>query len=135
MVTVLGIALGWWTWQIKLVRDRKEMLPQIRERGGLLYSRGFASVPGSGDPAIPIWRRWLGDQQQYFIAIKREFDPNNADFTDPNDTAFFNRAKRLFPEAEVHFGLSEGESKLQVRGAQLEAEYRNRLKRSGMPEG
>ena len=132
-VTVLGIALGWWTWQVKLVRERKEFVTQIENQGGLLLARSGV-IPAVGGPDIPFWRTWLGDRQQYIIAIKKRFDPNYADFTDPDDLAFFNRAKRLFPEAEIHFGLSEAETKLQDRGSQLKAEYRNRLKRSGMPK-
>jgi hypothetical protein len=90
VVTVLAVWLGW---EVKLVRDRSDFLVWCHEgnvAAGL--ERGWTAYPSRNvpAPAIPFWRRWLGDESVHAITLP----PGSS-------AADYERATVLFPEAAI----------------------------------
>lgn len=95
-VTVLAVALGW---ELNFIRERRAFLQSLQKQQlaeiarsntpvGSLYSVSAVYPPV---PAIPFWRRWLGDEPQDVITFPRETPPAEMD-----------KAKMLFPEATLY---------------------------------
>ena len=93
-VTIVGISLGW---QLNLVRQRSDTLRWIVGNGGLTVSVDEAvqhkMVSSRPNATLPFFRKWLGDQEVFNIAIEDESDPN---------LIWFSLTERQFPEANVY---------------------------------
>jgi len=55
VVTVFAVLVGLLSAQLKIVRDRRELVQWLRYTGGEADS-------SQGIATIPVWRRWLGDE-------------------------------------------------------------------------
>ena len=88
-VTLLGLGVASFAWQVNAVKSRRELADEITARGGSVYSASELQTPQDGDP-IPSFRRWLGDGAVGTIYLP---SPNfsERDFRDP----------RSFPEAHI----------------------------------
>lgn len=90
MFVVLTVFSIWLGWQAKIVRDRREARKWLEDNGGWSIA-AFAHNSFSGDvPAIPFWRKWLGDEPMTDIGPLPDATEQDR-----------KRIKRLFPEAYV----------------------------------
>jgi|GEM_PF-3261261 len=84
VVTLLGAFLGWLSWELASIREREAYLRWTMER---THTIKFVHFDGPF-PAVPFWRRWLGDHAQNHVLI-----PSNSTAADVE------QAQALFPEA------------------------------------
>jgi len=94
VVTVLALSIGWFTWELRFIRERSMFLADDE---AVFYGYGgWSGLPpyryGSSN-RIPPWRRMLGDRALQWIMLHRENVDGIA------------RAQRLFPEAEVEIAV------------------------------
>ncbi|HEY2840785.1 MAG TPA: hypothetical protein VGJ26_16630 [Pirellulales bacterium] len=100
MFVVVTIFAIWLKWELNFVHERKEAIGAARHNPGhepiddLADDTVFVIFPGdspnTGNPRLPFWRIWLGDQPVAGVATP----PDASDET-------IHKWKRLFPEAEV----------------------------------
>lgn len=93
MVSLTGIVLGW---QLLLVRTRIAMLIAIHQKGGHFFNQRLVfktqppSVTRLPEPAVPFWRRWLGDSGIGEIRIADDDSRSNSE------------VQKWFPEAYIY---------------------------------
>ena len=93
MFVVVTVAAGWLGWELKFVRERLTLREGIVDRGGSCDVRSGMLRPMPGDePAVPFWRRWLGDDATWDITLNVDspFTPQEIE-----------HVRRVFPEALV----------------------------------
>ena len=95
-VLLLAIALGWVKSERQFVLNRKALAKEFSDRIGPVGYIGpyFNQEP----PTIPFWRYWMGDEPYHAVDV-----PYGAPKSD------YQRARRLFPEAELYTSPSPDE--------------------------
>lgn len=95
VVTIAAILIMWATSEWRFVLDRKALASEFNDRIGPV---GYVGPHSNPTPTIPFWRAWMGDRPRHAIDV-----PYGA----PKDD--FDRARMLFPEAEIHRSPSPDE--------------------------
>jgi hypothetical protein len=96
VVTLAAVPLGWAAWSWKWIRDHHEFLATYTSESAVMYmdeDRNFA--PGG------LWM--VGEQGVNLLELNLENDT-------PNGEQVVDQARRLFPEAELHWsyrGISD----------------------------
>ena len=96
VVTVVGGALGWLGWNLRIVRARQEMLNLVDEHGQF----SLLVIFDTDLKKIPWIRRRMGDQSVSVIAT-RDSNPIQR-----------HRLKKLFPEADEIVKAADPEAPL-----------------------
>ncbi len=94
-VTLTAILLGGVTWERRFALERKALAKEFRDRIGPV---GYLGPHAKPPPTIPFWRYWLGDEPYHEIVV-----PYGASKSD------YQRARQLFPEAEIYTSPSPDE--------------------------
>lgn len=88
VVTLLGSWLGW---NVRTVRQRRDMIESIEHRGGTLFLVGDRSRYKEA-PEVPLVRQWLGD-----VAVSQIVPPKSGSVEEDE------QIRAAFPEAYVYF--------------------------------
>jgi hypothetical protein len=88
VVTVLAVPLGYFGWQAKIVRERRELLNWITQTGGKAYPLVSEQVGRYGE--VPLLRRLLGDRTIGAIKLPHSVAPEERQ-----------SIQRAIPEAEI----------------------------------
>ena len=103
VVTIFGVWLGW---QLKIVRERKAVLAEIKRTEKSQFDDDYIGLESEFDPddrvdlesaRISFGRRLLGDESCLFLALPKSLDPQ-----------WIERAEAAFPEAEIWMSWPEG---------------------------